>query len=138
MRTLLRLVLVLVLVVVAAVLVMNYLPGARSGPDGSTGTSGVNTERAREAGAKVGETVAVAGQRLKEEAAEASITGKIKAKMALDDAIKARAIDVSTEGSVVTLSGTVETAAERDRSVRLARETEGVTSVVDRLAGPRP
>jgi hyperosmotically inducible periplasmic protein len=156
MRTIVRLLLVIVLLVAGAFLVLGYWAGSSWNDDGAVGTSGIDTdrareagadaterareagadatERAREAGAEVGERVAVAGQRLKEEAAEATLTGKIKAKMALDDAIKARAIDVTTEGSVVTLSGTVETAAERDRALRLTRETEGVSRVVDRLA----
>jgi osmotically-inducible protein OsmY len=34
---------------------------------------------------------------------------------------------------VVTLRGTVESAAQRERAIRLARETDGVTSVIDRL-----
>ena len=61
------------------------------------------------------------------------MTAKIKSKMALDDHVKARTIDVDTEGSVVTLRGVVESFSERQRAVRLAEETEGVTRVVDRL-----
>lgn len=57
----------------------------------------------------------------------------IKAKMALDDAIEAARIDVDTAGGVVTLTGSVRSQAERERALRLARETDGVTSVVDRL-----
>jgi osmotically-inducible protein OsmY len=53
--------------------------------------------------------------------------------MVLDDRIKARAIDVTTDGSTVTLSGTVGSVDEHDRAVRMARETDGVTHVVDRL-----
>ena len=53
--------------------------------------------------------------------------------MVLDDSIKARAIDVTTSGSVVTLTGTIGSQAEHDRAVALARETAGVTNVVDRL-----
>jgi osmotically-inducible protein OsmY len=53
--------------------------------------------------------------------------------MVLDDNIKARAIDVTTDGSTVTLAGTVRTVDEHDRAVRLARETAGVTQVVDHL-----
>ena len=53
--------------------------------------------------------------------------------MALDDLVKARTINVDTTGSVVTLSGTVESSQERERAVRLARETAGVTNVVDKL-----
>jgi osmotically-inducible protein OsmY len=40
---------------------------------------------------------------------------------------------VDTNGSVVTLTGTVGSDVERKRAVQLARETEGVTSVVDNL-----
>jgi osmotically-inducible protein OsmY len=53
--------------------------------------------------------------------------------MVLDDNIKARAIDVTTDGSTVTLSGTLQTVDEHDRAIRLARETAGVTHVVDHL-----
>ena len=60
-------------------------------------------------------------------------TAKIKSKMALDDHVNARAIDVDTSGSVVTLTGVVGSEAERDRAVRLARDTEGITRVIDRL-----
>ena len=65
---------------------------------------------------------------------EAALTGKIKAKMALDDTIKARSIEVSTSGSIVTVSGSVASRGERDRALSLARETAGVTKVVDHLA----
>jgi hyperosmotically inducible protein len=53
--------------------------------------------------------------------------------MALDDLVKASTISVETTGSVVTLTGRVGSAAERDRAVRLAQETDGVTKVVDKL-----
>jgi hyperosmotically inducible protein len=64
---------------------------------------------------------------------EASLTAKIKAKMALDDSVKARAIDVTTSGTTVTLGGHVSSAAEHERAVALARETAGVSAVVDHL-----
>jgi osmotically-inducible protein OsmY len=48
--------------------------------------------------------------------------------------VKALNIDVDTDGSIVTLTGRVKSAAERERAMRLARETDGVSSVVDRLA----
>ena len=53
--------------------------------------------------------------------------------MALDDYVKARNISVDTDGTVVTLTGTVQSAQERERALRLAKETEGVTQVVDKL-----
>lgn len=53
--------------------------------------------------------------------------------MVLDDLVKARAINVTTDGTVVTLRGTVHSQQERDRAVALARETNGVTRVSDQL-----
>ena len=65
---------------------------------------------------------------------DAALSSKIKAKMVLDDYVKARAIDVTTNGSIVTVSGTVRSADERERALRIARETSGVTRVVDHLS----
>jgi osmotically-inducible protein OsmY len=64
---------------------------------------------------------------------DGALTAKIKSKMALDDTIEARNIDVDTMNGVVTLSGFVRDAQGRDRALQLARETDGVMSVVDRL-----
>ncbi len=64
---------------------------------------------------------------------DAELTAKIRSKMALDDTVRARTIAVSTTGGVVTLTGTVRSAAEHDQAVRLARDTKSVTRVVDRL-----
>ena len=69
---------------------------------------------------------------------ESALTAKIKAKMALDDHVKARAINVDASGSVVTLAGVVASADERQRALRLAGETEGVMRVVDRLQVKKP
>jgi hyperosmotically inducible periplasmic protein len=98
---------------------------------GTTGT--VDTKKARERGAELGEKAAEAANRVGETVAEAAITTKIKAKMALDDSVKSRTIDVTTNGDTVTLSGTVRSQAERSRAVTIARETDGVKRVVDRL-----
>ena len=100
---------------------------------GTSGTLQQNEERAREKGREVGEKIAVSTERLKENVDEAALTAKIKAKMALDDSVNARAIDVTTNGSIVTLSGTVSSSEERDRAVSLARETKGISQVVDHL-----
>jgi hyperosmotically inducible protein len=64
---------------------------------------------------------------------DSALTAKIKSKMALDDHVEARGIDVHTSGTIVTLTGVVRSADEHDRAVRLARDTEGVTKVVDKL-----
>jgi ABC-type Na+ efflux pump permease subunit len=140
MRTLGALVMTVLLIVVAFVAV-SYLTGNgawfhQSAPEHSgVGTSGkIDVNAARERGADVGEKVAVAAEKVKESAAEAALTSKIKAKMVLDDAVKARAIDVTTNGTTVTLSGTVRSAEEHDRAMRIARENSGVTRVVDHLS----
>ena len=51
--------------------------------------------------------VHTAMNRTEEAVAAAAATSKIKAKMALDDLVKAADIDVDTHGSVVTLTGDV-------------------------------
>jgi hyperosmotically inducible periplasmic protein len=134
-RALFRAVLLLIVVVAAAAYLLGWRTG--HGPTSSTpqpvGTGGVSTERAREIGAKVGERTAVAANEARRTLSDGQVTAKIKAKMALDDSVKALAIDVDTSGSTVTVSGVVDSAAQRDRVLRLARETDGVTSVVDRL-----
>jgi hypothetical protein len=70
--------------------------------------------------------------------AEAALTAKIRSKMALDDTIDASAINVDTSGTTVIVNGSVTTEKQRQRVLQLARETAGVTSVVDRVkvAGP--
>lgn len=71
--------------------------------------------------------------RTRERVDAAAITSKIKAKMMLDDHVDARAINVTTNGSMVTLTGTVGSVDEHDRAINLARDTAGVTEVIDQL-----
>ena len=138
LRALFRLILIVVILVGLGAFFIGYRwGGPDSAPERTVGTSGVepsvDTSRAREAGAKIGEKVAVGANEAGRAVGNAGLTTKIKAKMALDDSIQATAIDVDTDGSVVTLTGTVRSEAERTRALQLARETEGVTQVVDRL-----
>src|SRR5262245_41507101 len=68
---------------------------------------------------------------------DAGITSAVKTKMAADNAVKASEINVDTHNHVVTLNGTVGSNAEKERAVMIARNTKGVTSVVDNLTvGP--
>lgn len=96
-------------------------------------TGSIDISKARERGAELGEAAAKTAVTIQETVAEAGVTSKIKAKMALDDYVRARSIDVSTSGSTVTLAGTVRSSEERNRAVRIARETAGVNRVVDLL-----
>jgi osmotically-inducible protein OsmY len=134
--SILRLLLALVLIVVVGALVMGYL-SSRNGqlaislPDRAATTDSV--ARAREGAAQIGEKAGAAASTVGATLEEAALTTKIKAKMALDDMVKARSIDVTTRGTTVTLSGVVESRAEHDRAMALARETAGVTDVIDDL-----
>lgn len=73
-----------------------------------------------------------AGQ-AKDVTADASITAAVKTKLLGDTAVRGLKIDVDTKDNVVTLTGTVRSAAEKAEAVRLARTTTGVKSVVDKL-----
>ena len=64
---------------------------------------------------------------------DATITAKVKAKLAADDTVKARKIDVDTMRGYVTLYGDVHTPGEADRAVGIARGTSGVTGVTSHL-----
>jgi osmotically-inducible protein OsmY len=66
-------------------------------------------------------------------ATDSGLTVKVKSKLAADSSVSANEIDVTTENKVVTLAGTVDSEAERERAVELARETEGVIDVRNQL-----
>ena len=136
--SLLRALILIVVLVAAAGFLLGWWGSVRlrdaDRPGEAVGTTGATTEqRAREVGAKVGETAGQAADTARRALNEGSVTAKIKAKMALDDTVKALDIDVDTSGTTVTVSGIVDTEAQRQRALQLARETEGVKQVVDHL-----
>jgi osmotically-inducible protein OsmY len=120
----------LILLIVILVAVGGFFLGwwTSRGPDtDAIGTAGrVGAERARE-------VAATAAKEAKEALGDGALTAKIKAKMALDDSVKALDLNVDTVNGVVTVSGRVRSTAERERALALARETSGVRQVVDRL-----
>lgn len=136
--SILRLLLVTIVVVVAVLWLSGFLGLTGRNPLSLRGRADTSeaVERARQGGAELGERAAIATAEVEETLGEAGLTAKIKAKMTLDDLVKARTINVTTQGTTVTLTGTVQSKAERDRAVTLARETEGVTRVVDDLQMP--
>ena len=68
---------------------------------------------------------------------DTGITTAVKSKMAADDTVKASEINVDTNHHVVTLNGTVGSQAEKERAEAIARNTDGVNSVVNDLTvGP--
>jgi hypothetical protein len=134
-RSLMKLVLVVIVVVgFAAFLLGRWSSHAKVVQDSPARTSEpADIAKGREVGAKVGEATARAANEARDAIVPAAVTAKIKSKMALDDLVKARNIDVDTNGTVVTLTGVVGSEAERKRALDLAKETGGVTSVIDRL-----
>ena len=148
LRALVRFVLVLVVVVAAAAFFFGYRwGGAHFGrtasepavrterPVGTTGGQADQTrERARAAGAEIGEKVAVGTEKAAETIDEARLTAKVKSKMALDDTLDGSRVHVSTDDNVVTLTGTVINETQHTRALTLARETAGVAMVVDHLS----
>ena len=135
--SILRALLIVIIVVAVTFLLMGYFGGLRTRDALSTRAETPQTsdtvDRARERGAEIGEKAAIAATKVEETIDEAALTTKIKAKMALDDSVKARAINVTTHGTTVTLSGTVSSDTERTRALTLARETDGVAKVIDDL-----
>lgn len=92
------------------------------------------------AGDKTKETSKKAGDKTKEVASDtgeaitdAWITTKVKAQFVGEDALEGSDINVDTNDHVVTLKGTVASAAGRSRAVAIAKATKGVTRVVDDL-----
>jgi hypothetical protein len=139
MRTLLRLFLILFILGALAAFFLGYRvrDGRVVGPDGTAATQpalpDVDTKKAREVGAAIGDKVAVGATAAQHALANGALTGKIKAKIALDDTLKAANVSIDTSDGVVTLTGTVTSPAQHTRVLQLTRETDGVKSVVDHI-----
>ena len=88
-RLLLKFVLLVVIIAVAAAFYFGYriaddpneAPVERTGPVAAP----VDTQKARETGAAIGETVATGAAKAQQALNEGSLTAKIKSKMALED-----------------------------------------------------
>lgn len=145
-RALVKVILVVVILAAAAAFFMGYRWGGgstprtasepASRPAAAVGTSGATDtrDRAREAGADIGEKIAVGAARASESIDEARLTTKVKSKIALDDTLDGSRIHVDTSDDRVTLTGTVINEVQHARALALARETEGVAAVVDQLS----
>ncbi|EIS7447507.1 molecular chaperone OsmY [Citrobacter sp. FDAARGOS_156] len=64
---------------------------------------------------------------------DSTLTAKVKAALVDHDSIKSTDISVKTDQKVVTLSGFVESQAQAEEAVKVAKGVEGVTSVSDKL-----
>lgn len=133
-KALFKLVLLVIILVAVGGFLLGWWHGSVPQPDreaiATAGRQGA--ERAREAGAELSARAAVAAKDAKDALGDGTLTAKIKAKMALDDTVKALDLNVDTTNGVVTVSGKVRSATERERALALARETDGVRQVVDK------
>lgn len=64
---------------------------------------------------------------------DAAITASVKSKLAADRAGSLTSIDVDTVSGTVYLTGTVPDASAKERAGELARDVDGVRSVVNNL-----
>jgi len=64
---------------------------------------------------------------------DGSITTAVKTRLMKDKVARGTSIDVDTKDGVVTISGTVPTAADKTRIGKLVRHTTGVKSVENNL-----
>ena len=136
LKGLLRLALVVIILVAVGGFLLGWWTRGDEVPErtGEIGTTGREAaETAREATADLGDRAATAAGQARNAVEDGALTAKIKSKMALDDTVEALEIDIDTVNGVVTLTGTVDTDAQEKRAIQLARETNGVTRVVDRL-----
>ncbi|WNM59168.1 BON domain-containing protein [Candidatus Nitrospira allomarina] len=65
---------------------------------------------------------------------DAVITSSVKSSLIADDLVDAFEVEVDTHRSTVMLSGFVETQNQIDRAVEIAKKTDGVQKVVNKLA----
>lgn len=64
---------------------------------------------------------------------DAGLTASVQAKLTADKVSNFSRIDVDTERGVVTLNGIVQSALERERAERLAKEVDGIRGLNNNL-----
>ena len=84
--------------------------------------TGTTVPGSTDAGRTVGQTVD-----------DATITAKVKAALLQASDVKGTDVNVDTVNATVTLKGSVESQAQADRAVQIARASEGVREVTNQL-----
>ena len=90
-------------------------------------------EKTKDAAVKVGEKTKDVAATTGEAITDTWITTKLKADFVNEDTLKGSDINVDTHNYVVTLKGTVASAAGKARAAEIAKTTKGVKSVVNTL-----
>lgn len=86
-------------------------------------------EELKQTAEKIGNKIEKGVDAAADKTVDATITAEVKLKLASDDLVKARNIDVDTENKTVTLKGTVSSKAEEARAIQIAQAVEDVRSV---------
>jgi osmotically-inducible protein OsmY len=116
-----------------------------NGVQGTKGTVEKTKDVAKEVGEKTKEGAVTVAEKTKEgavkvgsEVNDAWILAKVKSQFIGEDVLKGSDINVDCDKRIVTLRGSVPTAAARSRAVEIAHKTEGVGRVIDLLTiGPK-
>ena len=87
------------------------------------------TDRAADKGDRMADKTSNAANRTGKVVADSMITTKVKADLFKEPELSAMAIHVETEKGIVMLSGFVDSKADAEKAVRLAKSVEGVTQV---------
>lgn len=100
---------------------------------GSAFAENATTDKAQSGTKTAGQKVDSAMNKVGNFMDDSAITAKVKAALVDHDNIKSTDISVETNKKVVTLSGLVESQAQAEAAVKVAKGVEGVTSVSDKL-----
>jgi osmotically-inducible protein OsmY len=95
-------------------------------------------DKTEDAAQKTAEVAKDTGKKVAGKTDDATTTSAIKMKFAADKTVDAFDINVDTKDGNVTLTGTVNTKAEADKAVALAKTVEGVKSVTPKLTIKKP
>jgi hyperosmotically inducible periplasmic protein len=102
-------------------------------PEKAKGLVGNAEEKTKELAEKAEEKTKEGYSDTKGALSNARITSEVKLKFAADDTVKALNIDVDTNNGVVSLNGTVNSKAELQQAIRLAKQVDGVRQVKSHL-----
>ncbi|HMD34933.1 MAG TPA: BON domain-containing protein [Vicinamibacterales bacterium] len=95
---------------------------------------GKTVDKTKEVGGKVVEKTKEGAEKTAEVATDTWITSRIKTKMVGEDVLKDSDVHVSTTDHVVTLTGSVKSAAGRVKAAEIARSVEGVKEIVNKIS----
>ncbi len=82
---------------------------------------------------KTGEAIGTAGEKVGDASTNAAVTARVKTAFGKDAVLKDTSINVDSKDGVITLRGTVPSAAAKTKAEEIAARTEGVSRVVNEL-----